>query len=107
VKSQPAFWAPASIRRRRAEFPGRVSAIVLDRGKRGTLVFDDHGRLTSSTEAISYHQFRAWSMSGPRPPPADPGILIADMLRRLLQIRFRLGAPWWLGERGRHYADDI
>ena len=70
-----AFWAPASIRRRRDGSQAVFPHFVLDRAKPGTLVVDSHGRRFVN-EAISYHQF-ALEMFG-NENSAIPAFLIAD-----------------------------
>jgi succinate dehydrogenase/fumarate reductase flavoprotein subunit len=71
-----AFWAPASIRRRRLDGSQAVFPhFVLDRGKPGTLVVDSHGRRFVN-EAISYHQFALEMLA--RGDQAIPAFLIAD-----------------------------
>jgi len=67
---------------------------VLDRGKPGTLVLISHGRRFLTRRALS--SIRAGE-AGPRP------LAIRLSYRRCCasaQIRFRHGAPWWLGNAG-------
>ena len=71
----PAFWAPASIRRRRDGSQAVFPHFVLDRGKPGTLAVDSRGRRFVN-EAVSYHQF-ALEMFANR-KSAVPAFLIAD-----------------------------
>lgn len=71
----PAFWAPASIRRRRDGSQAVFPHFVLDRGKPGTLVVDGNGRRFVN-EAISYHQFALEMLANGR--SAIPAFLIAD-----------------------------
>ncbi len=70
-----AFWAPASIRRRRDGSQAVFPHFVLDRGKPGTLVVDSHGRRFVN-EAISYHQFSLEMFANEN--SAIPAFLIAD-----------------------------
>jgi FAD binding domain-containing protein len=70
-----AFWAPASIRRRRDGSQAVFPHFVLDRGKPGTLVVDSHGRRFVN-EAISYHQFALEMLAHGK--SAIPAFLIAD-----------------------------
>jgi succinate dehydrogenase/fumarate reductase flavoprotein subunit len=70
-----AFWAPASIRRRRDGSRAVFPHFVLDRGKPGTLVVDSNGRRFVN-EAISYHQFALEMLANGN--PAIPAFLIAD-----------------------------
>jgi FAD binding domain len=70
-----AFWAPASIRRRRDGSQAVFPHFVLDRGKPGTLVVDSSGRRFVN-EAISYHQFALEMLA--RGTEAIPAFLIAD-----------------------------
>ena len=70
-----AFWAPASIRRRRDGSQAVFPHFVLDRGKPGTLVVDSHGRRFVN-EAISYHQFALEMLANEN--SAIPAFLIAD-----------------------------
>jgi succinate dehydrogenase/fumarate reductase flavoprotein subunit len=70
-----AFWAPASIRRRKDGSSAVFPHFVLDRGKPGTLVVDSSGRRFVN-EAISYHQFALEMFA--RGKPAIPAFLIAD-----------------------------
>ena len=71
----PAFWAPASIRRRRDGSQAVFPHFVLDRGKPGTLVVDSNGRRFVN-EAISYHQFALEMLAQGK--SAIPAFLIAD-----------------------------
>ena len=71
----PAFWAPASIRRRRDGSQAVFPHFVLDRGKPGTMVVDSNGRRFVN-EAISYHQFAMEMLAQGK--PAIPAFLIAD-----------------------------
>ena len=71
----PAFWAPASIRRRRDGSSAVFPHFVLDRGKPGTLVVDGNGRRFVN-EAISYHQFALEMLAHGK--SAIPAFLIAD-----------------------------
>ena len=71
----PAFWAPASIRRRRDGSQAVFPHFVLDRGKPGTLVVDSNGRRFLN-EAISYHQFALEMLAQGK--SAIPAFLIAD-----------------------------
>ena len=71
----PAFWAPASIRRRRDGSQAVFPHFVLDRGKPGTLVVDGNGRRFVN-EAISYHQFALEMLANGQ--SAIPAFLIAD-----------------------------
>ena len=68
-----AFWAPASIRRRRDGTQAVFPHFVLDRGKPGTLVVDGKGHRFVN-EAISYHQFALEMLT----QEAIPAFLIAD-----------------------------
>jgi succinate dehydrogenase/fumarate reductase flavoprotein subunit len=70
-----AFWAPASIRRRRDGSQAVFPHFVLDRGKPGTLVVDSNGRRFVN-EAISYHQFALEMLA--KGKSAIPAFLIAD-----------------------------
>ncbi len=70
-----AFWAPASIRRRRDGSQAIFPHFVLDRGKPGTLVVDSHGRRFAN-EAISYHQFALEMLAHGK--SAVPAFLMAD-----------------------------
>ncbi|MDO9057667.1 MAG: FAD-binding protein, partial [Bradyrhizobium sp.] len=70
-----AFWAPASIRRRRDGSQAVFPHFVLDRGKPGTLVVDSNGRRFVN-EAISYHQFALEMLAQGK--SAIPAFLIAD-----------------------------
>lgn len=70
-----AFWAPASIRRRRDGSRAVFPHFVLDRGKPGTLVVDSNGRRFVN-EAISYHQFALEMIAHGK--SAIPAFLIAD-----------------------------
>ena len=70
-----AFWAPASIRRRRDGSQAVFPHFVLDRGKPGTMVVDRHGRRFVN-EAISYHQFALEMLANAE--SAIPAFLIAD-----------------------------
>jgi len=70
-----AFWAPASIRRRRDGSQAVFPHFVLDRGKPGTLVVDGNGRRFVN-EAISYHQFALEMLAHGK--SAIPAFLIAD-----------------------------
>ncbi|MDP3076566.1 FAD-dependent oxidoreductase [Bradyrhizobium sp.] len=72
-----AFWAPASIRRRRDGSQAVFPHFVLDRGKPGTLVVDSHGRRFVN-EAVSYHPFALEMLAQGR--SAIPAFLIADAL---------------------------
>ena len=72
-----AFWAPASIRRRRDGSQAVFPHFVLDRGKPGTLVVDGNGRRFVN-EAISYHQFALEMLAHGK--SAIPAFLIADAL---------------------------
>ena len=71
----PAFWAPASIRRRRDGSQAVFPHFVLDRGKPGTMVVDSNGRRFVN-EAISYHQFALEMLAQGK--SAIPAFLIAD-----------------------------
>ncbi len=71
----PAFWAPASIRRRRDGSQAVFPHFVLDRGKPGTMVVDSNGRRFVN-EAISYHQFALEMFAQGK--SAIPAFLIAD-----------------------------
>ena len=71
----PAFWAPASIRRRRDGSQAVFPHFVLDRGKPGTLVVDANGHRFVN-EAISYHQFALEMLANGK--SAIPAFLIAD-----------------------------
>ena len=71
----PAFWAPASIRRRRDGSQAVFPHFVLDRGKPGTLAVDSNGRRFVN-EAISYHQFALEMLANGK--SAIPAFLIAD-----------------------------
>jgi succinate dehydrogenase/fumarate reductase flavoprotein subunit len=70
-----AFWAPASIRRRRDGSQAVFPHFVLDRGKPGTMVVDRNGRRFVN-EAISYHQFALEMLANGK--SAIPAFLIAD-----------------------------
>jgi succinate dehydrogenase/fumarate reductase flavoprotein subunit len=70
-----AFWAPASIRRRRDGTRAVFPHFVLDRGKPGTLVVDGNGRRFVN-EAVSYHQFALEMLAQGK--SAIPAFLIAD-----------------------------
>jgi succinate dehydrogenase/fumarate reductase flavoprotein subunit len=70
-----AFWAPASIRRRRDGSQAVFPHFVLDRAKPGTLVVDSNGRRFVN-EAISYHQFALEMLA--KGKSAIPAFLIAD-----------------------------
>jgi succinate dehydrogenase/fumarate reductase flavoprotein subunit len=70
-----AFWAPASIRRRRDGSQAVFPHFVLDRGKPGTLVVDSNGRRFVN-EAISYHPFALEMLAHGK--SAIPAFLIAD-----------------------------
>jgi hypothetical protein len=70
-----AFWAPASIRRRRDGSQAVFPHFVLDRGKPGTLAVDSHGRRFVN-EAISYHQFALEMLANRK--SAIPAFLVAD-----------------------------
>jgi hypothetical protein len=70
-----AFWAPASIRRRRDGSQAVFPHFVLDRGKPGTLAVDSHGRRFVN-EAISYHQFALAMLANGK--SAIPAFLVAD-----------------------------
>ena len=70
-----AFWAPASIRRRRDGSQAVFPHFVLDRGKPGTLAVDGHGRRFVN-EAVSYHQFSLEMLANEK--SAIPAFLIAD-----------------------------
>jgi len=70
-----AFWAPASIRRRRDGSQAVFPHFVLDRGKPGTLAVDSHGRRFVN-EAISYHQFALEMLANGK--SAIPAFLVAD-----------------------------
>ncbi|HYI30711.1 MAG TPA: FAD-dependent oxidoreductase [Bradyrhizobium sp.] len=70
-----AFWAPASIRRRRDGSQAVFPHFVLDRGKPGTLVVDANGRRFVN-EAISYHPFALEMLAQGK--SAIPAFLIAD-----------------------------
>jgi glycine/D-amino acid oxidase-like deaminating enzyme len=70
-----AFWAPASIRRRRDGSQAVFPHFVLDRGKPGTMVVDRNGRRFVN-EAISYHQFALEMFANGK--SAIPAFLIAD-----------------------------
>jgi succinate dehydrogenase/fumarate reductase flavoprotein subunit len=70
-----AFWAPASIRRRRDGSQAVFPHFVLDRAKPGTLVVDSNGRRFVN-EAISYHQFALEMLA--KGKSATPAFLIAD-----------------------------
>ena len=71
----PAFWAPASMRRRRDGSQAVFPHFVLDRGKPGTLVVDSNGRRFVN-EAVSYHQFSLEMFANGK--SAIPAFLIAD-----------------------------
>jgi succinate dehydrogenase/fumarate reductase flavoprotein subunit len=71
----PAFWAPASIRRRRDGSQAVFPHFVLDRGKPGTMVVDSNGRRFVN-ESISYHQFALEMLAQGK--SAIPAFLIAD-----------------------------
>jgi succinate dehydrogenase/fumarate reductase flavoprotein subunit len=71
----PAFWAPASIRRRRDGSQAVFPHFVLDRAKPGTLVVDSNGHRFVN-EAISYHQFALEMLA--KGKSAIPAFLIAD-----------------------------
>jgi succinate dehydrogenase/fumarate reductase flavoprotein subunit len=73
--ASPAFWAPASIRKRRDGSQAVFPHFVLDRGKPGTIVVDSLGRRFVN-EAISYHQFALEMLA--HGPSAIPAFLIAD-----------------------------
>jgi succinate dehydrogenase/fumarate reductase flavoprotein subunit len=70
-----AFWAPASIRRRRDGSQAVFPHFVLDRAKPGTLVVDNNGRRFVN-EAISYHPFALEMLA--KGQSAIPALLIAD-----------------------------
>ena len=70
-----AFWAPASIRRRRDGSQAVFPHFVLDRGKPGTLVVDSNGRRFVN-EAISYHRFALEMLAQGK--SAIPAFLVAD-----------------------------
>ena len=70
-----AFWAPASIRRRRDGSRAVFPHFVLDRGKPGTLVVDRNGRRFVN-EAISYHPFALEMLAQGK--SAIPALLIGD-----------------------------
>jgi succinate dehydrogenase/fumarate reductase flavoprotein subunit len=70
-----AFWAPASIRRRRDGSQAVFPHFVLDRAKPGTLVVDSTGHRFVN-EAISYHPFALEMLAKGR--SAIPAFLIAD-----------------------------
>jgi len=70
-----AFWAPASIRRRRDGSQAVFPHFVLDRAKPGTLVVDSNGHRFVN-EAISYHQFALEMLA--KGKSAIPAFLIAD-----------------------------
>jgi succinate dehydrogenase/fumarate reductase flavoprotein subunit len=70
-----AFWAPASIRRRRDGSQAVFPHFVLDRAKPGTLVVDSNGRRFVN-EAISYHPFALEMLA--KGKSAIPAFLIAD-----------------------------
>jgi hypothetical protein len=70
-----AFWAPASIRRRRDGSQAVFPHFVLDRAKPGTLVVDSTGHRFVN-EAISYHPFALEMLA--REKSAIPAFLIAD-----------------------------
>jgi succinate dehydrogenase/fumarate reductase flavoprotein subunit len=71
----PAFWAPASLRRRRDGSSAVFPHFVLDRAKPGTLVVDSQG-CRFVNEAISYHQFSLEMLANRK--SAVPAFLIAD-----------------------------
>jgi hypothetical protein len=71
----PAFWAPASIRRRRDGSQAVFPHFVLDRGKPGTLVVNSYGRRFVN-EAISYHPFALEMLANGE--SAIPAFLVAD-----------------------------
>jgi hypothetical protein len=71
----PAFWAPASIRRRRDGSQAVFPHFVLDRAKPGTVVVDSNGRRFVN-EAISYHQFALEMLAAGK--SAIPSFLVAD-----------------------------
>jgi succinate dehydrogenase/fumarate reductase flavoprotein subunit len=70
-----AFWAPASIRRRRDGSQAVFPHFVLDRAKPGMLVVDGTGRRFVN-EAISYHPFALEMLA--KGKSAIPAFLIAD-----------------------------
>ena len=70
-----AFWAPASIRRRRDGSQAVFPHFVLDRAKPGTLVVDSTGHRFVN-EAISYHPFALEMLA--KEKSAIPAFLIAD-----------------------------
>jgi succinate dehydrogenase/fumarate reductase flavoprotein subunit len=70
-----AFWAPASIRRRRDGSQAVFPHFVLDRAKPGTLVVDSTGHRFVN-EAISYHPFALEMLA--KGKSAIPAFLIAD-----------------------------
>jgi succinate dehydrogenase/fumarate reductase flavoprotein subunit len=70
-----AFWAPASIRRRRDGSQAVFPHFVLDRAKPGTLVVDSNGHRFVN-EAISYHLFALEMLA--KGKSAIPAFLIAD-----------------------------
>jgi succinate dehydrogenase/fumarate reductase flavoprotein subunit len=70
-----AFWAPASIRRRRDGSQAVFPHFVLDRAKPGTLVVDSTGRRFVN-EAISYHPFALEMLA--KGKSAIPAFLVAD-----------------------------
>jgi hypothetical protein len=70
-----AFWAPASIRRRRDGSQAVFPHFVLDRAKPGTLVVDSNGHRFVN-EAISYHPFALEMLA--KGKSAIPAFLIAD-----------------------------
>ena len=88
-----AFWAPASIRRRRDGSQAVFPHFVLDRGKPGTLVVDGNGRRFVN-EAISYHQFALEMLAHGK--SGDPGISHCGR-GGVAEIRSRHGAPRRLG----------
>jgi succinate dehydrogenase/fumarate reductase flavoprotein subunit len=89
-----AFWAPASIRRRRDGSQAVFPHFVLDRAKPGTLVVDSNGRRFVN-EAISYHQFALEMLA--KGKSAIPAFLIADAVAvrnyGLGMVRLAAGAP--------------
>ncbi|MGF6507831.1 FAD-binding protein [Paraburkholderia sp. 32] len=99
IPGASAFWAPASVRKRRDESTAVFPHFVLDRAKPGMVLVNRHGTRYLN-ESTSYHLFARSMIDATN---GIPGFLIADR-RALARYGLRMIRPG--GHRLRRFIDE-